>query len=159
MKKTLDENQQKIGYCLVIAAIFIWVGFIGAISFMEAWLKFQAPGVSLEMGLGIGKLVFSALNKVEWFLAFVVLPISFGIKTIRKRAFILTLVMLILSLQTFYLLPYLNQRAEQIIAGDVVPTSFMHLYFIIAEFIKLFFLVLFGTRLTFDAFLRKTAGD
>jgi len=26
---------------LIIAITFIWIGFIGAISFMEAWLKFQ----------------------------------------------------------------------------------------------------------------------
>jgi len=47
---------------LIIAITFIWIGFIGAISFMEAWLKFQAPGVTTELGLSIGQLVFKALN-------------------------------------------------------------------------------------------------
>lgn len=33
---------------------------------MEAWLKFRAPGITLPLGLGIGKLVFNALNKMGW---------------------------------------------------------------------------------------------
>lgn len=45
---------------------FVWIGFICAISFMEAWLKFRAPGITIPLGLGIGKLVFQALNYVEW---------------------------------------------------------------------------------------------
>ena len=45
--------------------LIFWAGFVSAISFMEAWLKFQAEGVSREIGLSIGKLVFTALNRVE----------------------------------------------------------------------------------------------
>ena len=59
---------------IAIISIFIWLGFVGAISFMEAWIKFQAPGVTLPVGLGIGRLVFAALNKVEW----VLLLVHFG---------------------------------------------------------------------------------
>ena len=50
---------------LKIATPFVWAGFIGAISFMEAWLKFTAAGVTLATGLSIGKVVFDTLNKVE----------------------------------------------------------------------------------------------
>ena len=38
------------------------VGMILAISFLEAPLKFQAPGITIPLGLGIGRLVFTALN-------------------------------------------------------------------------------------------------
>ena len=44
------------------AAIFVWLGMVLAISFLEAPLKFRAPGVTLQLGLGIGRLVFRALN-------------------------------------------------------------------------------------------------
>ena len=40
-----------------------------AISFLEAPLKFRAPGVTLQIGLGIGRMVFRALNTVESLLA------------------------------------------------------------------------------------------
>ena len=48
-----------------VAVPFIWFGMILAISFMEAPLKFEAPGVTLALGLGIGRLIFFALNKME----------------------------------------------------------------------------------------------
>ena len=57
----------------IIASVFLWIGFVGAISFMEAWLKFQVPTLTLSVGLGIGKLVFNALNKVELVLAIIIL--------------------------------------------------------------------------------------
>ena len=40
-----------------------------AISFLETPLKFRAPGITLPLGLGIGRLVFRALNTVEVVLA------------------------------------------------------------------------------------------
>ena len=54
------------------AAVFVWLGMVLAISFLEAPLKFRAPGVTLQVGLGIGRLVFRALNVCELALAAVV---------------------------------------------------------------------------------------
>ena len=48
-----------------IAITFVWLGMVLAISFLEAPLKFRAPNVTLQIGLGIGRLVFRALNTVE----------------------------------------------------------------------------------------------
>jgi len=55
----------------------LWLGFVLSISFMEAWLKFQAEGVTQVIGLSIGKLVFGALNKVEIFFLILLLVSSF----------------------------------------------------------------------------------
>ena len=44
-----------------------------AISFLEAPLKFRAPGVTIPIGLGIGRMVFRALNLAEITLALVAL--------------------------------------------------------------------------------------
>jgi len=49
---------------IMVIVAFLWIGFVAAISFMEAWIKFQAPGITVPLGLGIGKIVFAALNKV-----------------------------------------------------------------------------------------------
>jgi hypothetical protein len=51
-----------VKYPAALAANFLWIGFVCAISFMEAWLKFRAPGIMLPLGLCIGKLVFNALK-------------------------------------------------------------------------------------------------
>ena len=48
-----------------IAVVFVWLGMVLAISCLEAPLKFRAPDVTLQIGLGIGRLVFRALNTVE----------------------------------------------------------------------------------------------
>ena len=59
-----------IFHILQIAIPFIWFGLVGGISFIETPLKFRAPNITLALGLGIGRIVFSALNKVEIALAF-----------------------------------------------------------------------------------------
>ena len=47
------------------AAVFVWLGMVLAISFLETPLKFRAPGVDIPIGLGIGRIVFRALNRAE----------------------------------------------------------------------------------------------
>ena len=64
---------------LVIPAI--WLGMIIAISFLETPLKFQAPGITLELGLGIGRLVFFAMNMTA-----LVLVTILTLAMIRPRA-------------------------------------------------------------------------
>ena len=54
------------------ALVFVWLGMVLAISFLEAPRKVRAPGVTLQVGLGIGRLVFRALNVCELALAAVV---------------------------------------------------------------------------------------
>ena len=50
------------GLTIATAVTFVWLGMVLAISFIEAPLKFTAPGVDLRIGLGIGRIVFRALN-------------------------------------------------------------------------------------------------
>ena len=64
-------------WSVAVAAVFVWLGMVLAISFLEAPLKFRAPGVTLPLGLGIGRLVFRALNICEAVLAAVVLVALF----------------------------------------------------------------------------------
>lgn len=133
-------------YSISIATIFIWIGFVCAISFMEAWLKFKAPGITLPLGLGIGRIVFNVLNKVEWVLAFIIF-LNLFIKSnnvfITVNA-IFPLIVIILLLQTFGLLPMLDNRAELYIQGKDVPASSIHLYYIGMEVIKVIALFVLG---------------
>lgn len=54
------------GAAVAVAAVFVWLGMVLAISFLEAPLKFRAPGVTLAVGVGIRRVVFRALNTCEW---------------------------------------------------------------------------------------------
>ncbi len=134
---------------LAIISVFLWIGFVCAISFMEAWLKFSAPGVTIPIGLGIGRLVFSALNKVEWLLGLLI--IGNLIVSKNKLATFSNLLyfipILLLVLQTFWLLPALDARAEIYIQGQIPPASTLHYYFVGIEIIKIGCLTIFGIKL------------
>lgn len=128
----------------LIIATFIWVGFIGAISFMEAWVKFQSPLITIPIGLSIGKVVFAALNKVEWVLAGILIVAAFLTK--RSHPFLLIIPIGILALQTAWLLPALNARADLLIQGAPAPASNVHFYYLFSEVVKLISLFAFGIQ-------------
>lgn len=133
---------------LALACTFIWVGFVCAISFMESWLKFRAPGVTLPVGLGIGRIVFNVLNKLEWFFAVLVLCSAVWNKTVLSvHSIFFFAAFIIVVLQTFWLLPSLDARAEAVITGQQLETSNDHWYFIVAEILKLAALVISGIYL------------
>jgi hypothetical protein len=105
---------------------------------MEAWLKFQAPGITLALGLGIGRIVFDALNRMEW-IFLLVIALHYGRDGYRKieytdLTFFIPVVLLIL--QTFVWLPILDLRAELHIQGAHMPPSTLHLVYILAEVVK-----------------------
>lgn len=50
---------------VLVGVPFIWLGAVLAISFLETPLKFRAPDITIPLGLGIGRLVFRALNVAE----------------------------------------------------------------------------------------------
>ncbi len=132
-----------------IVATFIWIGMVLAISFMEAWLKFRAPGITLALGLGIGRLVFGVLNKVEWVLALFILLQIFLSKQRWNRTenFAFYLPLGILLVQTFWLLPALDARAALHISGSAPPPSHHHIYFAAMEVTKTICLFVFGISL------------
>lgn len=131
---------------IAIICIFTWIGFVCAISFMEAWIKFRAPGINVALGLGIGRLVFAALNKVEWVFAIAVLINII----VAKQSFLsfgnisYIVVLTVLLLQTFWLLPALDARAELHIQGLKVISSNLHFYFIAMEVLKVCSLFITG---------------
>ncbi len=130
---------------LQIAIPFIWFGAVGAISFMEAPLKFTAPNLSLPLGLEIGYIVFHALNKVEITLGILLLISIIFAKPDKKSCIILfSMIATILILQTFWLFPMLDERTLQVIAGTAEPYSNLHIYYIILDAMKLILLFTLG---------------
>lgn len=129
----------------MIAITFTWCGLIIGISFLESWLKFKAPNVTLSIGLGIGKLVFESLNKLEWllWLLFLILFISTKTKSI-SIFFFFTIVSITLTCQSFWLLPVLNDRVTIIQSGLSIKSSNHHIFFIAFEIIKLIALINLG---------------
>lgn len=114
----------------------VWLGMIGAIA-VEAQLKFQAPNVTREIGLGIGKLVFTALNRVECALAVLLLVAFFLSAAARKAQMIFVGILLTLLAQTFWLIPNLIERIDLITSGQTPLDSSAHLFYIAFEICKM----------------------
>ncbi len=124
---------------LILLLLGIWTGLVLGISFIEAPLKFQAPGITIPLGLGIGQLVFGFSNKVQLVFLSLLLGFTyfrFGTLTTSSRFYIGTITG-ILIIQSLILLPLLDARATQIIAGNTIPDSPLHIYFVILEVIKI----------------------
>ncbi len=134
---------------VAIVITFVWIGFVCAISFMESWIKFRAPNVTLSVGLGIGRIVFKALNRVEILLSVIIfvnlLLSGEQMLTLRNLAFFIPL--LIVLLQASWLLPALDTRAELRMQNAVLPPSNLHFYYIGTEVLKVACLFIFGISL------------
>lgn len=137
----------RLHHPIALISVFVWVGFVCAISFMEAWLKFRAHGVTLPIGLGIGRLVFQALNRVEWLLAIAVIIDLLWHRQAWPPKYLVILPILVLIAQTAWLLPGLDERAMLIIHGQGAPPSPLHFIYVGFEVLKVTALVILGIRL------------
>ncbi|MEV1245487.1 hypothetical protein ACIBO2_51760 [Nonomuraea sp. NPDC050022] len=135
-----------------IAVPFLWLGMVLAISFLETPLKFRAPGITVPLGLGIGRLVFRALNVAELALA-VTLTLTLLAGNAGKVTLggIVTTVLIaiwtLLVIQVAVLRPGLDRRARHLIQGQSPPRSHHHLAYIAAECAKVVLLPALGILL------------
>ena len=119
------------------------IGAIVAISFLEAPLKFQAPGITIPLGLAIGRLVFTALN----ILTGVALAVLTLVSLRRPRAGRASLALLgatwaVFLVEVAVIRPVLNRRSDLVIAGAEAPgTDWAHYAYIAADVAVLALLV------------------
>jgi len=110
---------------------------------MEAWLKFRALGVTLEIGLNIGKLIFFSLNKIEILFACLLIIIECKNQILIQNKLLISAAILT-CIQTFYLLPQLDIRADIIISGGTPGKDYLHFIYILFEVSKVFLLYKIG---------------
>ncbi len=133
-------------YSLIfVAVLFGWVGLVAGISFLETPLKFTAPHITVALGVGIGRVVFQALNKVEVVLCFVALGCAGALQIPTPIWRSLVAATALLLLQTAWLLPLLDARAEALLAGHLPPPSYHHALYAVTEGAKILLLLFTGT--------------
>lgn len=141
-----------VGAGVAVAITFVWLGMVLAISFLEAPLKFRAPNVTRQIGLGIGRLIFQALNSVEVVFAVVVAAIILANPPPASviTAFVIAFAML--ATQLLGVRPVLSRRSDKVLAGLDAPRSRGHYAYVGLEVIKVIaltvggLLILFGVR-------------
>jgi hypothetical protein len=115
--------------------------------FIETPLKFRAPGVTLPIGLGVGRLVFRALNACELALAAVVVA-CFAITpptTVVAGAAAVAVVTLLA--QVLAVRPRLTRRSDAVLAGGEGPRSRAHWAYVGLEMVKVIALLIAGISL------------
>ena len=136
-----------VASAVTVAVVFVWLGMVLAISFLEAPLKFRAPHVTLQIGLGIGRLVFRVLNTVEVVFAIVLVVIATVSPPPVRVAGALAVAVAALALQLFAVLPRLNRRSDMVLAGRTAPRSRAHYVYVGLEVIKALALAVGGILL------------
>lgn len=126
---------------LAAAFTFVWLGMVLAISFLEAPLKFRAPGITLPLGLGIGRIVFRALNVAE-----VVLAVGIALAFLRQPTYWVAYAIptAMLAIQLIAIRPRLTKRTNEVLAGKEGPRSHAHLAYVATEVVKVGGLIYLG---------------
>jgi hypothetical protein len=129
---------------VIAGTVFVWLGMVLGISFLEAPLKFRAPDVTLQIGLGIGRIVFRALNIAEAALAATAVIAALTSETSAPVLVALATAVVVLLIQLAAIRPVLNKRSDRVLAGETGDRSHAHLYYVAAEVLKAAALVVTG---------------
>ncbi|WP_442931802.1 hypothetical protein [Mycobacterium sp. 050128] len=132
---------------VAVAVTFVWLGMVLAISFLEAPLKFRAPNVTLQIGLGIGRLVFRALNTVEVGFAIIILAVLVDGPMPMRIGIAFAVAFAALAIQLIAVRPRLTRRSDQVLAGLDAPRSRAHYAYVGLEVVKAVALIVAGILL------------
>ncbi|WP_069159802.1 hypothetical protein [Nocardia altamirensis] len=133
------------GTAVLTAATFVWLGMVLAISFLEAPLKFRAPDVTLRIGLGIGRIVFRALNAAEAVLGVAILVAAVLDPPAARVIGAAGVTIGLLIAQVVLVRPVLTRRTDAVLAGQEAPQSHAHYAYIALELAKVVTLLVTGS--------------
>lgn len=117
----------------------LWFGMVAAISFLEAPLKFQAPGITIPLGLGIGRLVFFALNVAEGAILVALVIVTLwpriepSLRASRAQLGVLAALFVVFLAKILFVRPPLNARTDLVLAGANPGQSPWHYVYIAAD--------------------------
>ena len=135
---------------VAVAVVFVWLGVGLAISFLEAPLKFRAPGVTVPIGLGIGRLVFRALNSFEVAFAITSLTAVVLDGTAPGAGIGVLIAVTALGIQLVAVRPMLTKYSDGVLAGTTVvrdKRSRAHHAYVVLEVVKVLALLAGGIQL------------
>jgi len=127
----------------------LWIGLIVAISFIEAPLKFQAEGITIPLGLGIGRLVFAALNITEAVLLVMLTIVTFWprvARVSRDRMWWWLALTLVFLFKVAIVRPPLNARTDSVLAGADPGQSLWHYVYIACDLVTLVLLLVIALQ-------------
>lgn len=136
-----------------------WMGLLVALAFIETPLKFQAPGITVPLALGIGRLVLTAAE-----IASVVLLIALTAVTFVKPRLGRGLVVVVgamwatLVVQMAVIRPMLNARTDIVVAGGDPGESSLHVVYVVTDAVLLALMIAYLVLVAKRARLKVPAG-
>ena len=116
--------------------VTVWAGIIIGVSLIATPVKFQAPSLTMPVGLEVGRYTFRLLARIELCFLIAVL-IAAGVARPRPiTLLVLGLIAIQMLLQRYWLLPVLDNRVSQILAGNPVSVSIHHRVYAVMEIAK-----------------------
>ena len=129
----------------------IWAGIVIGGSLIAAPAKFQVASLSLPLALEVGQAQFFWVGVGE---AVLCAGLLLSVLLLRPSLLrFLAFPIAIFAIQRLYLMPMLDARTVEIIAGATIPPSSLHLVYVIMEIIKVFLLCILAA-----ASLKTTKG-
>ena len=128
-----------------IKLCLIWAGLSVGVAFLATPAKFLAPSLSLPVALEIGQQTFRVYSCAEF--ALLGLLMVLGLWSKARGRWYLNLVVpgAIILMQALWLVPALDLRVSAVQAGlSPLPQSNLHMTYIVAEVIKLLWLLIIG---------------
>lgn len=120
----------------------VWLGLVIGLAFIETPLKFQGPGITVPLALGIGRLVFTALSIAGWILVVAITLVGFARPRETRAGWILIGgLWAVLVVESFVIRPLLAVRTDIVIAGGDPGESWLHYGYIVAELVLLVLLL------------------
>lgn len=144
----MPAQQRRIGATLAaLTMTMLWIGLLIGVSFLATPAKFLASGLSLAVALDVGRHTFAIFSKLECLLCLALVALLFSrLRTPLSVAMGVVLVLVVL-LETTWLLPLLDQRVGLILAGQPPAATLHHQLYVSLEVAKLIALIVVGAAM------------
>jgi hypothetical protein len=125
-----------IASVLLIVLMATWAGIIIGVSLISTPVKFQAPSLTMPVGLDVGRYTFRVLTAIELWLIVAVIVLASVAQPRWATAASIGLVAAMILLQRYWLLPILDSRVTEILAGRAPSPSPHHQIYAAMEVLK-----------------------
>ena len=114
----------------------LWAGILAGVVLVAVPAQFAAPSLETTAGIDATRHVFLRFNQVELVLVAASALLAVVARTPRLTWILLTLVWLLVALQSLWLLPALDARATRLVAGEVLEPAPWHRLYGVLEMVK-----------------------
>ena len=128
---------RRLSRAALVAVALLWAGMVLGVAFVAVPAQFAAEGLSRPLGIDVTRQVFASFGRIEVGLAVLTLLLALVLRPGRLLWSLLGLLWLTVALQSLWLLPVLDARADLLLRGQEPPPGPWHGLFVASESLRL----------------------